>query len=227
LTDKPIPYLDERSIPSQLRKRRFRYVNELIEGRLLATGRCRILDIGGTEYYWNLNAEFMNRNKYVVSIICVNLGDNTDKPIGRYNVTHEVGDATKADVYAEDRFDIIHSNSVIEHVGGWTAVRAMASQIVGCNKPYYVQTPNFWFPIEPHFRFVGWQWMPKCWRASLMLRGQRGFRKQSTSYDNAMKEVESVELLTKRQMLELFPSAVIHAERLGPFSKSFMAIRHK
>jgi hypothetical protein len=120
---------------------------------------------------------------------------------------------------------MVFSNSVIEHVGAWPAVRAMARSIVGSGKPYYVQTPNFWFPIEPHFRFLGWQWMPESWRAALMLRRQRGFRKKSESYDDAMAEIESVKLLTKRQMRELFPGAVVHTEWFAALPKSFMAIR--
>ena len=35
---------------------------------------------------------------------------------------------------------------------------------------YWVQTPNFWFPIEPHFLMPGWQWMPRAVRTELLHR---------------------------------------------------------
>jgi hypothetical protein len=54
--------------------------------------------------------------------------------------------------YRDKEFDIAFSNSVIEHVGNDLRIRQMADEVrrVGRN---YLQTPNYYFPLEPHFFF--------------------------------------------------------------------------
>lgn len=219
------PYLDRASLPARMRMRRFRIVNELIAEVLARQERCTILDIGGTEYYWRLNGDFLQAHRNRLKIVTVNLGDAADAQTQDPLFVHTVGDATSAEPYTRHAFDLIHSNSVIEHVGAWRQIRAMAEQIRGAGRPYYLQTPNFWFPLEPHFRTLGFQWMPPSWRAQLLLKKQRGFRAAS-HWDEAMESVESVNLLTIRQMRKLFPDAELKYERVGPLIKSIMAVRN-
>lgn len=52
--------------------------------------------------------------------------------------------------FQDNEFDAVFSNSVIEHVGDYEAQRQMANEIMRVGKRYFVQTPNFYFPIEPH-----------------------------------------------------------------------------
>lgn len=219
------PYLTKSSLPSMMRRRRFKVINELISGQIALKGSCRILDIGGTEYYWALNSEFIAAHSGKIRIVLVNYGDPADVKLGNDYVDRLSGDATKPDVYGATEFDLIHSNSVIEHVGAWPAIRSMANCILATGKPFYLQTPNYWFPIEPHFRFVGWHWLPESWRAALLMRGRRGFRGQSATFDEAMGQVESVKLLTGRQLRALFPGSEIRSEWFGPLIKSFMVIQ--
>ena len=150
-----LPY-NPRSLPSIMRRRRFRVVNRLIGSIIDRKGSCRILDIGGTDYYWKLNSDFLNDNNGRIRIVCANV-EKSEAPANGL-CEYVVADATMPDVYASDEFDFIHSNSVIEHVGSWSRIAAMAEQI-RTKRAFYVQTPNFWFPIEPHFRRVGYQWM--------------------------------------------------------------------
>jgi hypothetical protein len=221
---KASPYVDPRSLPSLMRRRRFAVVNALIADVLRKQDACTILDIGGTEYYWRLNEDFLREHRGRIRIVTVNLwpagGAQTDASL----FEHVTGDATLEETYKTRAFDLVHSNSVIEHVGGWQKIRDMANHIRNAARPYYLQTPNFWFPMEPHFRTIGFQWLPAHWRARLLLRRQRGFRSAS-SWDGAMASVESVNLLTGRQMRELFPDAELQYERIGPFIKSFMVVK--
>lgn len=207
-----------------MRLRRFRIVNDLIAKTLQARGKCTILDIGGTEYYWRLDSDFLQQHNGKIKIVTVNLGDASDAQTDDAMFEHTTGDATSREPYAARDFDLIHSNSVIEHVGPWRKIRAMADQIRGAGKPYYLQTPNFWFPVEPHFRTIAFQWLPPSWRAQMLLKKQRGFR-AAGDWDAAMESIESVNLLTIRQMRELFPDATIHHERIGPLVKSIMVVK--
>jgi hypothetical protein len=196
----------------------------MIETVIEAKGRCHILDLGGTDYYWNLQQDLLKKFGNKIHIYMVNIEENQIVKGLSSRYTTMFGDITRAETYAKVDFDLIHSNSAIEHVGGWKLVKLMADCIKATGRPYFLQTPNYWFPLEPHFRFVGWQWLPESWRASLLLSKSRGFFAKADDYEEAMMHVEGVKLLTSRQLQVLFPGARIQAERLGPFIKSLMVI---
>lgn len=211
------------TISSYMRRRRFKLVNNLIQSVINSNGKCNLLDIGGSEYYWMLNREFLDNNVNKIRITLTNIDENeiSVEKSNMFKVKH--GDAMSSELYVGD-YNLIHSNSVIEHVGNWGVIRRIATNIVERDAPYYIQTPNYWFPIEPHFRMIGFQWLSLSMRARLLLKRSRGFRSAKT-FDEAMDSVQSVNLLTYFQMKELFPDAEIVRERLGPLTKSFMAIR--
>jgi hypothetical protein len=221
----PAEYLNPSSIPSLLRRRRFPRINAMIERVLAEKGKCRILDLGGTEIYWKNNAEFLDKHKGKISIITVNIGDLGDVESGDPIFTHVSGDATDARPYRENEYDFIHSNSVIEHVGAWPRVRAMADNIEASGKPYYLQTPNMWFPLEPHYRSWFFQFLPEGTRARILMRRDRTDKDARTKLDIAMSHVEDVKLLDRKQMKALFPNARLEAEWLGPFVKSWMVMK--
>jgi len=201
-------------IPS--RRTRFRLLNRIMTEILKEKGSCKILDIGGTDSYWDLNKAFLEEHRGKLKIILVNLDEQ-----GRQDDLYEYrrGDATNYATYQGD-FDLIHSNSVIEHVGPWAAIRDMADLIRDTKKPYYLQTPNFWFPIEPHFRCVGIQWLPKPWRVSLISNFKLGSYGKATTYDQAKYAAVSNYLLTSRDMRELFPTGKHIKERFFGWTKS-------
>ena len=66
-----------------------------------------------------------------------------------------VGDACDPKLFEGRRFDFVHSNSVIEHVGDDEQIRRFARNTRRLGDRYYMQTPDYWFPYEPHFRFPG------------------------------------------------------------------------
>jgi hypothetical protein len=218
------PYLNPKSLPSRFRRRRFATFQKMIDETLAAKGRCHVLDLGGTRDYWQIHDDVLAAYGDKLHIFLVNLEETTDpvQHLARY--TAILGDITRPETYSLVDYDLIHSNSAIEHVGGWTAVKLMADCMKASGRPYFLQTPNYWFPLEPHFRFVGWQWLPESWRASLLTAKSRGFFRKALDYEEAMMHVESVKLLTLDQLRHLFPGARIDREWLGPFIKSFMAI---
>lgn len=71
------------------------------------------------------------------------------------------GDATDLREFGDSSFDVVFSNSVIEHLFTFENQRRMAREVQRVGKAFWVQTPNFWFPMEPHFHVPGWQWMPR------------------------------------------------------------------
>ena len=55
------------------------------------------------------------------------------------------------DFFKDKSFDAVFSNSVIEHVGTFEDQKMMANEVIRVTNFYFIQTPNLYFPIEPHF----------------------------------------------------------------------------
>jgi hypothetical protein len=120
----------------------------------------------------------------------------------------------------------VHSNSVIEHVGRWKQMRAMAAECARLAPRYYVQTPAFGFPVEPHFRTPFFHWLPMPWRIWLTMHVRLGFYPKAETIDDAMRFVEDAILVDAPRMRALFPApARIVKERVLGLTKSFVAIR--
>jgi hypothetical protein len=213
-------YLNRNSLSFRARQRRFRHVRTMIEDIIREKGRCRIADIGGTEYYWEIARDYLAEAN--VEIHLMNL---VAEPVGGAKFKSHAADACAMDAFENDSFDLVHSNSVIEHVGSWSDMKKMAANVRRLAPAYYVQTPNFWFPYEPHFRFPLFQFMPEQVRARMLTTFSLGFGGRRETLDEAMIGVQSASLIDAAQMRELFPDAQILRERIGPFTKSLMAVR--
>lgn len=213
-------YSDPAAASFRYRARRFAYLKPLIEAIIAEKGSCRIADIGGTEYYWNIFGSYTEDRPVEITLM------NLEAPAVRSPKFHSiVADATDLSGFDDNAFDLVHSNSVIEHVGNWDRMSRMAQHVRRLAPVYFVQTPNFWFPYEPHFRFPFFHWMPEQVRAELLMKFNLGFGGRRTTYDAAMRGVQSAALLSARQMRELFPDADMVKERTFGLTKSYMAIR--
>lgn len=214
------PYRNPRSLPYKFRQRRFRHVKVLIEQILERKGKCRILDIGGEEIYWQIAGDFLDHNDIEVHLL------NIDSSRGQgAKFVSLVGDAADLGHLDDNSYDLVHSNSVIEHVGTWDRMQAMAANVRRLAPAYFVQTPYFWFPFEPHFRCPVFHWLPEQVRYRLLLNFNLGFGGKRHSVDAAMRAVQSAVLLDRRQFATLFSDATVLHERFLLMTKSLMAIR--
>jgi hypothetical protein len=213
-------YGDPRAMARRFRARRFERVGSLIDRVIAEKGRCRIADIGGTKYYWDIAETFVASRP--IEITLINPRESAPS-FGKFR--HLAGDATDLSDLADNAFDLVHSNSVIEHVGDWEKMQAMAANVRRLAPSYYVQTPNFWFPYEPHFRCLFIHWLPEQIRYRLVRRFALGFSGRKDCVDSAMRRVQSARLIDLGQMRALFPDAQISAERVFGLAKSLIAAR--
>ena len=204
---------EEQSFAVQFRRKRFAFFQSLLSQ---LPRPVHILDIGGTENYWKtmgLNAEDQ------VYITLLNLtSDNVILP----HVTSIVGDARNIKA-EDDGFDIVFSNSVIEHVGDYEDQLQMANEVRRVGKRFFVQTPNKYFPLEPHFLFPFFQFLPISIRVWLLQNFNLGWFARTPDKGKAKEIVESIRLLGKREFSALFPNAAIYEEKIFGMTKSFVA----
>lgn len=95
-----------------------------------------------------------------VSITLLNL-PTANRPKNEKTFKYLEGAACDLSNHEESSFDIVHSNSVLEHIGDWSRMLLFAKEVKRVSKSYYVQTPNYWFPIESHFMIPFFHWLPK------------------------------------------------------------------
>jgi SAM-dependent methyltransferase len=118
-------------------------------------------------------------------------------------------DASESLPFADREFDLVYCSSVIEHV---PPVRraAFAAEVRRVGRGWFVQTPAFSFPLEPHSLLPAAHWLPPTLRRPYWRLGAAG-------------EWEDISLLRRAEMEDLFGPA--QAERVGPLVKSWVCVR--
>jgi len=203
---------------SRFRLKRFSHFLDLIRF-IPSNGPLKILDIGGEEEYWEDKIDLLERH---ATITLLNI---RNPPPTKPYIESIICDARCIRQIADNSFDVVHSNSVIEHAGRWEDMRAMASEIRRVAPAYFVQTPYYWFPVEPHYNAIFFHWLPDPIRARILMKTRLGPNPRMTSVGDAVTTLQSAILLDKTMMKFLFPDAEIIFERALGLPKSMMAIR--
>ena len=189
--------------------------------RFGVTQETRILDVGGTPANWLL-AEVHPQ------VTLLNM------PRGQEHAEHGFafvsGDGCQLP-FRDQSFEIVFSNSVIEHVGAPEQQRRFAAEIRRVGKHYWVQTPNRWFPIEPHLLTPVVHWLPR--------RLHRRWVTKWTVWDFVERPspdrrefyirhfLDDIRLLSASELAALFPDAEILRERSLGWTKSLIAVKRK
>jgi hypothetical protein len=204
-----------RSIRRRSRKSRNRRWT-LIRSRIDWDNIRTVLDLGGTPRFWKESG----LTHLSLHVTCLNLaGEPCREQFGNLIVSRETADATRPPYDPRD-FDLVFSNSVIEHVGDSAAVARFA-KVARQGRRYFVQTPNRFFLVEPHFILPLHFLMPRWMKAGIVTFWDRGPRRRS--YAQAQQRVDSIHLMTRREVVALFPDADVVDERKWLQRKSFMA----
>jgi SAM-dependent methyltransferase len=119
-----------------------------------------------------------------------------------------LGDPAEGLPLADGEFDLVYCSSVIEHVPP-ARRRAFAQELRRIGRGWYVQTPAFSFPLEPHSLLPGAQWLPPGLRRRYWRLG-------------AAEDWEEISLLRRRELEELFGPA--RPERFAGLVKSWVCL---
>ena len=179
-------------------------------------GSMKVLDLGGEVRSWK-PAPVMPGHLTIVNLWS---DQKSDSP----TVTTFRGDACDPpEELRRERFDLVFSNSVIEHVGGHDRCEAFAQSVRSMADRHWVQTPYRYFPIEPHWVFPGFQFLPVRAKVEVTRRWPLGRR--TADVDVAVESALSVQLLDVTAMRHYFPDSEIRRERLAGVTKSLIAVR--
>ena len=120
--------------------------------------------------------------------------------------------------FSNKSFDLLFSNSLLEHLPTWELQKRCANEIKRVAFRYWVQVPHRHFPVDPHYLIPFFQYLPEKAMRRWARHFPLGWHQRNTYF-------ECVNCLTYKQMSDLFPDAQIIREKVGLLTKSLIAFR--
>lgn len=204
------------SIGAKFRARRLKTFEKLFFKSFNTEKPIRILDVGGTDYFWK-SSQVPNIPGVSITLLNLHLAKSAHP-----HIDSVVGDATAMSEFGDGQFDLVFSNSVIEHVYTYENQVKMAQEIQRVGKRYFIQTPNKYFPIEAHYAIPFAQYMPKG-LVFFLLTKTRLSRLSKWKAEDAQQYLDEIRLLNEKEMKALFAGAKILKEKTLGMVKSLTA----
>lgn len=191
----------------QMRKSRMTLFLEKIQ----PVKNMKILDLGGTPEIW----DFVD---LPLNITCLNLSINTK--MRNYKTHHNIvfieGDACNLSQFEYGDFDLVFSNSVIEHVGGNEKQTKFCDEVKRISDKHWIQTPHKNFPIEAHCGMFFWWYYPD-WIKQYFING---WSKKLPAWTDM---IVNTTFIDKDNLRKMLPKSRIFIEHYLIFPKSIIA----
>jgi hypothetical protein len=201
------------SMGARWRARRWEWLRQTFP----ALDQMSVVDIGGRVESW-LRAPVTPKHVHVINL------EEQPSELPDWAEVDYADACALPERLASRRYDLVFSNSVIEHVGGHERRLRFAETIRSLGDAYWVQTPYRYFPVEPHWVAPGMQFTPVALRTMLARRWPLAHTK-APNREAALDAVLWTELLDRTQMRHYFPDATLRAERVAGLTKSLIAVR--
>lgn len=208
-------------MPTSLKNRVRQYTHSKRERlfRELLAGRARplkIIDLGGTAAFWK---EWGIDDKDRIEITLIN-NHHIDKTNMRTDdalsfIKQEIRDARDVSESEFARFDLIFSNSFLEHLESADAQEQICKKIEASGRDYFVQVPNKYSLIEPHFPHPlvpFFALYPKPLQAWLLTKHHFGSGSREPTYESAKERLKYSHPLGIKDVRRLLPSATVIKE---------------
>jgi hypothetical protein len=183
------------------------------------TPRTRVLDVGGSALIWRYASI---QPRLTILNLPAALAPTAE------HVDFVAGDGAMLP-FRDNAFDIVFSNSVIEHLATHSARQRFAREVARVAPAYWVQTPNRRFPLEMHLMLPGVHFLPKNWQRPIVRRFTiwqllaHPSRAQREYYIEHF--LDELHMLDAGELQRLFPDARLLRERFLGLTKSLIAVR--
>ncbi len=182
--------------------------------RMRPKSGTRIIDLGGTPEVW----EMIDLDLDVTLLNQPGAWEKRSEPL-KHVYRFVEADACDAADFANNDFDLVFSNSVIEHVGPPDRQEAFATTVRRLAPSYWIQTPSVWFPIEAHCNLPFWWFYPLGVRQAWIRRWQW------QGWEFLWKQMTETRVLSLDQLKSLFPGSQVYTEYVAGFPKSYSMYR--
>ncbi|HEX7503353.1 MAG TPA: methyltransferase domain-containing protein [Acidobacteriota bacterium] len=173
----------------------------------IVSGREKILDVGGVPEFWN-DIPVIER----VTLLNLQAFPDSDR-------IHSVCYGGGCFPFVDAEFDVVFSNSTLEHVLGLENQKLFAAEARRVGKGYFIQTPSLLFPFDPHALLPFFNFLPRSLKKVYLHLCHRSF------YPD--RELLDIRLLSRRSLQRLFPDGKIAVERLCGWPKSYVVYKRK
>lgn len=169
-----------------------------------------LLDVGGPGMVTTLVADRFQ------SVIVVNIAEEALRPsriAASDAFTRVLGDGC-ALPFGENSVDFLFSDNVIEHVGEEARERFVNELRRVAAEGFFITTPNYWFPFEPHYHMPFFQFLPRAAKGRLLRLARFGFVNDAS---------ETIKLLSRRDLQRLVPEATVTGIGFTPYPETLVA----
>lgn len=183
---------------------------------LLQDPGASVLDVGGKDFPWSYI-------KPSAKITVLNL-ELPESIINYPGIEFVAGNALNIP-FDPMAFDLVFSNSVIEHVGDYQKQHQFATGMLNAGRQLYCQTPNKWFPIEPHILTLFIHWFPFAVKRRLVRYFSLWGLIAKPDQKKIDETLQGLTLLSRNEFSALFPGCTIREEKVLGLAKSFIVER--
>ena len=177
----------------------------------------KVIDLGGTaafwEGWWNISA----KDRLDITLVNNHVIDKTQEGKGpRTGFLKDINrDATTITAEEFREFDLIFSNSFLEHLRSRSDQSILAERISASGRPYFIQVPNKNSPVDPHFPYAPFFaiWPPDVKARMLTIADMGSGAGRVPSFEEARRRLSYYSPLGLRDMLQLFPTGSHKIER--------------
>ena len=177
-----------------------------------------ILDVGYSDQEYSSTDNFLEKHyPHLEQITALGIED-PGRFVLRYPQVKVVRYDGRTFPFVDQSFDVVWSNAVIEHVGGYDQQLAFLREIARVGRMAWITTPNRYFPIEVHTRRLLLHWLPK-----------RYFDSYLTRHGDGWAAGDYMRLLSGRELHRMLAQAGVNdyrliRNRIGPFTLDFVVL---
>jgi Methyltransferase domain len=187
---------------------------------LSINSQTKILDVGGNPFIWQIATEHGLPQVDRITVLNV-YEEHRELPP---NVRWVVGNGCQLP-FEDGEFDVVFSNSVIEHLGVYGSQVSFAREIRRVGRNYWVQTPDPRFFVEPHYLSPFVHWLPIDLRRKVSRHGTTWGLLTHPSKQEIEARLKEIRLIAPKEFKGMFPDAEIISERWIGMPKSLIAKR--